>query len=72
MKLSPDEPLQDRITNALERAVISAEWQKDAGQFIPYPSTWLSARGWEDELTLVASSTRDWVPPELRLQTGGA
>ena len=49
--LNPDEQLQDRITNAIERAVTSAEWRKDGGQFTPYPATWLRAKGWEDELS---------------------
>lgn len=28
------------------------EWQKDKGQFIPHPATWLNAHGWEDEVNL--------------------
>ena len=47
-KIKPDEQLQDRILNALERAKTSADWQKDGGQFIPYPASWLNAKGWED------------------------
>jgi len=26
------------------------DWQKDGGQYIPHPSTWLNAEGWEDEV----------------------
>lgn len=48
-KLQPDEPLQDSILDAIERARTSAEWKKDGGQYIPYPATWLNAKGWEDE-----------------------
>lgn len=47
--MKPNEQLQDRIFDALERAKTSAQWQKDGGQFIPYPATWLRAKGWEDE-----------------------
>ena len=50
--LKPDEQLQDRITDAIEQAMTSAEWRKDGGQFIPYPATWLRAKGWEDELSV--------------------
>jgi hypothetical protein len=32
---------------ALQRQ--SAQWQRDDGQFIPHPSTWLNGRRWEDE-----------------------
>lgn len=46
--LNPDEQLQDRIKNALERATKSEDWRKDQGKFIPYPATWLRAKGWED------------------------
>ncbi len=48
-KLNPNEQLQDRIHLALERAKTSADWKKDNGQFIPYPASWLNAKGWEDE-----------------------
>lgn len=29
----------------------SNDWQKEGGQYIPYPATWLNGRGWEDEAT---------------------
>lgn len=34
----------------IERAMTSEDWQKEGGKFIPYPATWLGARGWEDEI----------------------
>lgn len=48
-KLKPDEQLHNRILQSLEQAKTSAEWTKDNGQYIPYPATWLNAKGWEDE-----------------------
>ena len=36
------------IMQALEKQKASADWQKDGGQFIPYPSTWLNGKRWED------------------------
>lgn len=48
-KLKPDELLQDRILHALELAKTSVDWKKNGGEFIPYPATWLNAKGWEDE-----------------------
>ena len=36
---------------AISAAKTSQDWQKDEGQYIPYPGTWLNARGWEDEYT---------------------
>lgn len=47
--LNPDERLVGVILQAIERAKSFAQWRKDGGQFIPYPASWLRARGWEDE-----------------------
>jgi hypothetical protein len=51
-KLDPDDALLEQILAGIERAKASHEWTKiapDGGNFIPYPSTWLNAKGWEDE-----------------------
>jgi hypothetical protein len=48
-KLKVDEQFLEVILAAIERAKKSTDWQKDNGQYIPYPATWLNARGWEDE-----------------------
>jgi hypothetical protein len=37
------------ILNALEWQIKTEDWTKDKGQFIPNPSTYLNAAGWEDE-----------------------
>ena len=55
VKLNPDDNLLKEILAGLENAKRSVDWQKDGGQYIPYPSTWLNAKGWEDELP----ATRD-------------
>ena len=34
----------------LEQQKLSADWKKDGGKYIPYPSTWLNDERWEDEL----------------------
>lgn len=49
-KLVTDDTLLDIILAALARARERPDWQKDGGQFVPYPATWLGARGWEDDL----------------------
>lgn len=48
-KLKPNEQLIVTILQAIERAKTSVDWLKDSGQYIPHPSTWLNAKGWEDE-----------------------
>jgi hypothetical protein len=50
-KLAPDRALVDTLLSALEAVKQTPDWQKDAGQFVPYPATWLNRRGWEDELS---------------------
>ncbi len=50
-KIKPDADLQQAILNALEQQKKSVQWQKDGGQFIPYPATWLNGRRWEDMQT---------------------
>ena len=34
---------------AVERHQASPQWQKDGGQFIPHPKTWLREGRWKDE-----------------------
>lgn len=48
-KINPDEQLLAVIIAAIERAKTREDWQKENGQFIPYPATWLNAGGWKDE-----------------------
>lgn len=42
--------LLPQIITAIRRCKSSADWTKDAGQFIPHPQKWLNRRGWDDEL----------------------
>jgi len=49
-KINPDDQLLQIILKAIEVAKKSNDWQKDEGQYIPYPATWLNAKGWEDEI----------------------
>ena len=50
-KLSPTEELVNAMLLAIAKQKNSEQWQKDGGQFIPYPATWLNGQRWEDELT---------------------
>jgi len=76
-KINPDEQLLATMVAKIEQAKISEEWIDKSGKFIPYPASWLNARGWEDEPTevhpltgAVSETTRrniavlqDWSPP---------
>ena len=48
-KIAPDDALYRYILDGLERAKRSRDWLKEEGKYIPYPVTWLNAKGWEDE-----------------------
>lgn len=50
-RLRPNDELFASILTGLERAKASYDWQKEGGKYIPYPATWLNAKGWEDEYT---------------------
>jgi hypothetical protein len=41
-------PTMQKLLKAIAVLKASEDWRKDGGQYIPYPSTWLRAWGWED------------------------
>lgn len=43
-------PPLDQVLAALEVQKKSKQWQKEDGQFIPNPSTWLNQERWQDEV----------------------
>ncbi len=49
MKLKPDDVLLGTMLSKIDQAKQTDDWRKDNGKFIPYPATWLNAKGWEDE-----------------------
>jgi hypothetical protein len=48
-KLKLGNGLFDHIMQAIKAACACRDWQKDGGAFIPYPASWLNAKGWQDE-----------------------
>ena len=44
----PNADLLAKILKAVEVAKAGNDWRKDNGQYIPFPATWLRAKGWED------------------------
>jgi hypothetical protein len=49
-KINPSEQLLQRMLSAIEQQKKSKDWQKERGQYIPYPATWLNGERWNDEL----------------------
>lgn len=49
IKLKPSEALTNQMLQALEFAKKCAQWNRDGGQYIPNPATWLNQKRWEDD-----------------------
>ncbi|MFH1635028.1 MAG: hypothetical protein ABIG63_13620 [Chloroflexota bacterium] len=49
-KLKPSETLVEKILGAVAEQKESIQWNKEGGQFIPHPATWLNQERWGDEL----------------------
>jgi len=73
-KIKPTKELLNKILSSISKAKQSHDWQKENGQFIPYPATWLNAKGWEDEYEPLQikfsditkqniESFKNWEPP---------
>lgn len=50
-RLRPGPELLQEILNSLGEQVYSDTWVRDAGRYIPHPTTWLNQERWADELT---------------------
>jgi hypothetical protein len=57
-KLKPSADLLSKMLEAIEKQKRSDQWQRDKGQYIPNPSTWLNQTRWEDELGEVGQETK--------------
>lgn len=55
-KRNGDRPEVSVLISAIENQKKSEQWQKDSGQFIPHPATWLNQGRWADEKTVQKGS----------------
>ena len=51
-KLKPTESLLKEILQGLNKYKETEQWQKDNGQFIPNPATFLNQQRWEDQVEI--------------------
>lgn len=63
-KLKPDAGLLKAIMDGLSRWKESDQWNRDNGQYIPYPATWLNKQKWEDEIS-TAPVRKDPAPAKV-------
>lgn len=50
IKNKPSEELVNTMISQLNRFKQLDSWKRDNGQYIPYPTTWLNQKRWEDEI----------------------
>jgi hypothetical protein len=51
-KIRPDSALTEHMIRSVKAQSKTVQWQKEQGQYIPMPSTWLHQRRWEDDLVI--------------------
>lgn len=49
-RIKPSHLVVGKMLLAIGKQMKTVQWQKDDGQFIPHPSTWLNQKRWEDEV----------------------
>ena len=65
LKLAPDQV--EKLLEAVRCYKRTDQWQKDGGQFIPHPGTFLNQGRWEDEIPAVPDpkpGDDDWYPTD--------
>lgn len=59
-KIKPSKALTEKIVASVVEHSKTKQWQKENGQFIPNPATFLNQRRWEDEINEgTSASSRD-------------
>lgn len=71
-KLKVSDDLFAVITRGLAAQVVSADWIKEGGKYIPMPTTWLNGQRWEDEVPAPAPAANNVHPFPQSRHTGFA
>jgi hypothetical protein len=61
-RIHPSTGLLEQMLTTLAWQIESDDWMRDAGKYIPHPTTWLNAARWEDEEPEIPMLSRE---PEL-------
>ena len=59
-KIKPSKELVDTMIEAINVQKKSEMWQRDKGQYIPNPSTWLNQQRWLDDLNIEIERDNPW------------
>lgn len=68
-KIKPTSSLVDTMIEAINAQRKSEMWQRDKGQYIPNPSTWLNQQRWLDDLKIDLTDPKEdeiWNRIEMR------
>lgn len=68
-KKAKGKPSIDKIIQAVSIQAESTQWQKNGGQYIPNPATWLNQGRWDDKPTEVVDP-QSWAGIERKLLQG--
>lgn len=64
-RINPSPELLAGMLAKIEALKKSAGWKKDNYQYVPYPASWLNAKGWEDEVEDFLGVTSRKMLPDL-------
>ena len=53
-RIAKDKPAIENILQSVQSQLKSKDWNKEDGQFIPHPASWLNGGCWDDELDVAA------------------
>jgi hypothetical protein len=56
IRIKPSKELHAKILTAVAAAKKTTQWQRENGQYIPHPATWLNQGRWDDELPAQSSN----------------
>ena len=59
-QLNGTRPALAALVSAIEKQAQSDQWQKEGGQYIPHPATWLNQGRWADEVETSEGDLDSW------------
>lgn len=69
IKNQPSEELVDLMVSKIELLKTTNQWLSKNGQYIPYPTSWLNAKGWEDEVENLTEKEIEWFNRKIEIQS---
>lgn len=71
-KIKPDAALLATMLRAIEDQKATPQWQKEGGQFIPYPASWLNSEEWKNEVGPAGeSAVKPWHDTRAGIEAKG-